>query len=311
MGTTKHRLRLAVSAGDPFGIGPEVVCAAHIPDDVKLTVFGPAALLPHLPAVARVVDVPVATTAGEPTRGPTAAGGDCSRRALDAALEAIRAGECDALVTAPISKESWALAGAPCDGHTPYLGDFYDVPDPLMVFAWDRAEPVVALLTTHIPLRAVAATLTSAKVEAAVRRLHAGLERDFGIATPRIGVCGLNPHAGEAGLLGTEESDFIAPALDRLRADGFTVLGPLPGDTAFAHRDRYDAILAMYHDQGLAPVKALAFATAVNITLGLPCVRTSPSHGTAFDIAGQGRGDATSMSAALAWAAALARARVS
>jgi 4-hydroxythreonine-4-phosphate dehydrogenase len=143
-----------------------------------------------------------------------------------------------------------------------------------------------------------------------VRRLVQGLHEQFGVERPVVGVLGVNPHAGEGGRLGTEEEDFIVPALNRLREAGFAVEGPLPGDAAFAHRDRYDAILAMYHDQGLAPVKALAFDRAVNVTLGLPFVRTSPAHGTAFDIAGRGEASADSMRAALRWAARMVRHRL-
>jgi len=298
MGEKARAVRIAVTAGDPFGIGPEVTLAALDAVQAEVTVYGDPAACRGAP---RLVEVPVE---GDPPErpGPSAAGGRAALRALDLALEDLAAGRQDALVTAPISKESCALAEGPVDGHTPYLGRFFDVPEPLMAFVWDEAEPVVALLTTHIPLRAVPSTLTGAKVERAVRRLHAALAGPFGRPAARIGVCGLNPHAGEAGLLGTEESDFIAPTLARLRADGLAVAGPLPGDTAFAHRGRYDGILALYHDQGLAPVKALAFDRAVNVTLGLPVVRTSPAHGTAFDLAGKGRADPASMRAALRWA---------
>ena len=231
-------------------------------------------------------------------RGPTAAGGAASLRALRLAIEAVQRDEHDALVTGPISKEACALADGPVDGHTPLLARAFDA-EVLMSFVWDEDEPTVALLTHHIPLRAVPASLTSDKVERAVRILRtAGHER--------IAVLGLNPHAGEGGRLGTEEIDFIAPAVARLRSAGIDAIGPLAGDATFARRDRFDAILALYHDQGLAPVKALAFDRAVQVTLGLPVVRTSPAHGTAFDIAGQGQASATSMRAAMDWAIRLA-----
>ena len=202
--------------------------------------------------------------------------------------------------------ESWGLAGGAIDGHTPYLGAFFGA-EPLMTFVWDEDEPLVALLTTHIPLRAVPATLTSAKVERAVRIVVDALQQRLGRPEPAIGVLGLNPHAGEAGLLGTEEIDFVAPAIERLCEAGLRVDGPLPGDTAFAIRHRYDALLALYHDQGLATVKALAFDRAVNLTLGLPVVRTSPCHGTAFDLVGTGSANPQSMLAAVEWAARLTR----
>ncbi len=301
MGT---KTRIAVTAGDPFGIGPEVSLAAlaTLGSEAEVTLYGDPA---HLEGAPRVVAVPVEGDAPE-RPSPSAAGGRAALAALERALKDIRAGLQDALVTAPISKESCALAGGPSDGHTPLLGRFFGVREPLMAFLWDEDEPVVGLLTTHIPLRAVPSTLTSDRVERGARLLYDALRRQFGIPQPRLGVLGLNPHAGEGGLMGTEESDFIAPALERMRESGIAVDGPLPGDTAFAVRDRYDGLLALYHDQGLAPVKALAFDRAINITLGLPVVRTSPCHGTAFDLAGSGKASAASMRAALRWAARLA-----
>ncbi len=305
MAPKTHPVKIALTMGDPFGIGPEVAVAALRDTGAEVTVYGDPALFP---GVARIVPVPVE---GErPARpAPSAAGGRASLRALDLALDAVKAGRHDALVTAPVSKESLALAEGPVDGHTPYLGRAFGVLDPLMAFVWDDAEPVVALLTTHIPLRAVVSSLTGGKVERAVRRLHEALVTRFRRPRARIGVLGVNPHAGEAGLLGTEEEDFLAPALDRLRAEGLAVEGPLPGDATFAVRGRYDAILAMYHDQGLGPVKALAFDRAVNVTLGLPVVRTSPAHGTAFGIARTGTADPSSMRAALRWAERLTSAQ--
>jgi len=311
MGTTTRSLRLALTAGDPFGVGPELCVAAwrarEGDDRVALTVYGDPRLLPGVPAEA-IVAIPCEGEAPEP-RGPSAEGGRASMAALERALEDLRDGRQDALVTAPISKASWGLAGSAVDGHTPLLGRFFGA-QPQMAFVWADDEPVVALLTVHVPLRAVPSNLTSDRVEAAVRLLHRELEGRFLRRDPRIGVLGVNPHAGEGGLLGTEEQDFLVPALRRLEADGLRVAGPLPGDTAFAIRDRFDALLAIYHDQGLAPVKALAFREAVNVTLGLPVVRTSPAHGTAFDLAGIGAADPTSMLAAVDWAERLARARV-
>ncbi len=299
MGT---KTRIAVTAGDPFGVGPEVSLAALDGCNAEVTLYGDPEQLAGAP---RVVAVPVEGDAPHPP-GHSAAGGRAALAALYRALEDIRAGKQEALVTAPISKKSCALAGGPSNGHTPLLGRFFGVAEPLMAFAWDDAEPVVGLLTTHIPVRAVASTLTSQRVERGARLLYDALRTRFGIDKPRLGVLGLNPHAGEGGLMGTEESDFIEPALARMREDGIDVAGPLPGDTAFAVRDRFDGLLAMYHDQGLGPVKALAFDRAVNITLGLPIVRTSPCHGTAFDLAGTGKASADSMRAAIRWAERLA-----
>jgi len=292
---------------------------ASLPDDAEATIYGDPA---HFPENARVVPIhaptpiptPVSTAGGSTARGstargPTAEGGRAALDAIDAAVEAIQRGEHDALVTGPISKAACALAGGPGDGHTPMLGRAFGA-ETLMSFVWDEDEPVVALLTHHIPLRAVPSALTSDRVERAVRLLADALVRDFGKPEPRIGVLGLNPHAGEGGLLGTEEEDFVVPAISRLRAAGLDVDGPLPGDAAFAVRDRYDALLALYHDQGLAPVKALAFDRAVNVTLGLPVIRTSPAHGTAFDIAGTGQASPNSMIAAMRWTILLARRRI-
>jgi len=274
------------------------------------TVYGDPAQFPaQLPGKARVVPIPAPMPL--PTeRGPTEQGGRAALAAIDAALTAIRRGDHDALVTGPISKAACVLAGGQSDGHTPLLGRAFNV-EPLMTFVWDEHEPLVALLTHHIPLRAVPSALTSDRVERAVRLLTDRLALEFGKNEPRIGVLGLNPHAGESGRLGTEEEDFVVPALNRLRKAGLPVDGPLPGDAAFAIRHRYDALLALYHDQGLAPVKALAFDRAVNVTLGLPVVRTSPAHGTAFDIAGRGEASPDSMKAAIHWAVRLARHRLS
>jgi 4-hydroxythreonine-4-phosphate dehydrogenase len=301
MGATK--LRIAVTAGDPFGIGPEVCLASLDAVDAEITLYGDPQRLAGAP---RVVPVPVAG-APPPRPGPSEAGGRASLLALERAIAALRAGEHDALVTAPISKESCALAGAGVEGHTSRLGRAFGVDDPLMAFVWDEREPVVGLVTVHVPLRAVPQSLTSAKVEAKALVLLRALAERFGRREPRLGILGVNPHAGEGGRIGTEEEDFLHPALERLREAGYRVEGPLPGDTAFAVRERFDGLLAMYHDQGLAPVKALAFRQAVNVTLGLPVVRTSPAHGTAFELAGTGRADPTSMREALRWAARLAR----
>lgn len=307
MGTSKITTRIAVTAGDPFGVGPEVCLAAYEHfkgQKIELTIFGDPVQLAGVDAP-HLVAVPID---GEPPHKPgaSATGGSASIKALDQALASIDASKHDALVTAPISKESWSLAGGDADGHTPYLGTHFKT-QPLMTFVWSPTEPAVALLTTHIPLRAVPATLTSQKVERAVHLLHKELVTRFDKRNPRIAVLGLNPHAGENGLLGTEELDFVAPAIDRLRNEGLSVEGPLPADTAFACRENYDGILALFHDQGLGPVKAIAFERAVNISLGLPVVRTSPCHGTAFGIAGTGSANPASMIAAVEWAARLAR----
>ena len=212
---------------------------------------------------------------------------------LEAAAAAAARGELAAIVTAPISK-TWAKrAGFAFPGHTEMLAARLGARDVVMMFAGPRLK--VALATIHIPLAQVAATLTTDGLRRTIALVLASLRRDFGIAQPRLGVVGLNPHAGEGGLLGTEERDLIAPAL------GDAALGPLVPDAAFrdALAGKYDALVAMYHDQGLIPVKLVDFDEAVNVTLGLPIVRTSPDHGTAYDIAGKGLARSISMQRAL------------
>jgi 4-hydroxythreonine-4-phosphate dehydrogenase len=214
-------------------------------------------------------------------------------------------------VTLPIQKKALIDgAGFAFPGHTEYLAALAGVPRVAMMLACDALRVVPA--TIHIPLREVAAALTPDLLEATLRLTRAGLIRDFGIAAPRIAVAGLNPHAGEGGTMGDEEARLIAPVLDRLGAEGFDLRGPLPADTLFhpAARAGYDAAVCMYHDQALIPIKTVDFAGGVNVTLGLPFVRTSPDHGTALDIAGQGRADATSTLAALRMAVRMARARL-
>jgi 4-hydroxythreonine-4-phosphate dehydrogenase len=206
-------------------------------------------------------------------------------------------------VTAPISK-TWARrAGFAFPGHTEMLAARFGVPDVVMMFAGPKMR--VALATVHVPLADVARTLTTARIAKTIGLLAASLVRDFGIAAPRIGVVGLNPHAGEGGMLGLEDRDVIAPALAALAT--LHVFGPLVPDAAFRDHlhGRYDALVAMYHDQGLIPVKLVDFDEAVNVTLGLPIVRTSPDHGTAYDIAGKGVARSISMERALALAVSM------
>lgn len=244
-------------------------------------------------------------------RRSTAAGGALSFQYVeDAIADAKRAAEdplrADAIVTAPISKEAWALAGhGDFPGHTELLAARFNAPRAAMMF---EADPLrVILVTTHIPLSEVARAVTAERVLDVIEMGH-GACVGLGVEKPRIAVCGLNPHAGEQGLLGDDEQRVIVPAMERARAKGMDVAGPFPGDTVFnaAVRKRYDLVVAMYHDQGLIPVKLLAFDRAVNVTLGLPTVRTSPDHGTAFDIAGRNVADPGSMGAAIDLAIRLA-----
>lgn len=315
--------------GDPGGIGPEVVVRALADATVRAAgvyrIYGceqalvKAASLAGLPPVWRegagVELVPVEGGATEAK--PTKAGGAASLRALDAAILAAKAppgrpDAIDAIVTAPICKEAWALAGETrFPGHTEMLADRFGAKRVAMMFhaaaGGGYAAFNVVLATTHIPLSRVALELTEKRVYDAISLGAEGVRR-LGVASPRVGVLGLNPHAGEHGVLGDDESRVITPAIDRAKTAGIDAQGPFPADTFFNRctRGEFDLAVAMYHDQGLIPVKLLAWDRAVNITLGLPIVRTSPDHGTAFDIAGKSAADAGSMKAALLLAARMA-----
>jgi len=307
---------LAVSLGDPAGIGPEIVLKALASPqrpEVPVVVYGPFASLADRAARfslplpqdsgARVVDVP----APEPIvlgRASAAGGRTAAETVMRAARDAL-AGRVSGLVTAPLSKQALHLAGYGWPGHTELLAEVAGTPDVAMLFVGGGLR--VALVTIHRSLRSVPDAVSADEVRRVVRLLHRELPR-LGAGARRIGVCGLNPHAGEAGLFGNEEAEVIAPALDELRGEGIAVSGPHPADSLFvrASRGEFDAVLAHYHDQGLIPVKLAGFGHAVNLTLGLPFVRTSVDHGTAFDIADRGTADPASLIEALKLAAALA-----
>jgi 4-hydroxythreonine-4-phosphate dehydrogenase len=228
---------------------------------------------------------------------------------LDAALEGCINGRFDAMVTAPVHKGVINDAGVPFSGHTEYLAEHTGTTLPVMLLVGGGLR--VALATTHLPLAAVSAAVTAERLSAVLEVLDADLRTKFGIASPRILVCGLNPHAGEGGHLGREEIEVIAPTLQRLQRAGLQLTGPVPADTAFLPERLagHDAVLAMYHDQGLPVLKRAAFGEGVNVTLGLPIVRTSVDHGTALDLAGTGRADAGSLHAAVRLAFELCAAR--
>lgn len=253
------------------------------------------------------LDVPLGRVAAG---RPDAANAPSVIRSIAAAVEFAQAGEAAGVVTNPIQKESLYAAGFPHPGHTEYLAALAGGVTPVMMLACPglRVVPV----TIHLPLRAALAALTTDAIVTAGRITAAGLARDFGIARPRLAVAGLNPHAGENGTLGREEIEIIAPAVAALQEAGIAATGPAPADTMFhaAARRRYDAALCMYHDQALIPLKTIDFDRGVNITLGLPFVRTSPDHGTACDIAGKGIASAESLIAALAIAGEMAAHRV-
>jgi 4-hydroxythreonine-4-phosphate dehydrogenase len=286
---------LAVTQGDPRGIGPEVTLkalASGAADDADVVVLGERALFAE---TARALDVAApARIVDAPQRGDVSA-----LWALEEACRLANARELDAIVTAPIHKAALTAVGFAFPGQTEFLGARLGGVDTTMLLAGETLR--VALVTTHLRLADVPRAVTRERVEAAIRRLDAGLRDGWGIAKPRIAVLGLNPHAGESGLFGPEDAESIAPAVEACRADGIDCRGPLPGDGTFAPRARaaFDGFVAMYHDQGLAALKAVDGGEAVNVTLGLPVPRTSPDHGTARDIAGKGVADAGSMSAAL------------
>ncbi|MBA3395382.1 MAG: 4-hydroxythreonine-4-phosphate dehydrogenase PdxA [Deltaproteobacteria bacterium] len=308
--TPGRRGRLGITLGDPAGIGPEIVAAtlAALGDEdrSRITVYGDHGPLERgaraigvtLPADVLIVGggTGASAIAGKPDEQTGAA----QVGYLEAAIAAARAGEVAALVTAPISKTWAARAGFAFPGHTELLAARLGADHVVMLFAGPRLK--VALATIHIPLAEVARTLTTASLRRTIEILAASLVRDFAIALPRIGVVGLNPHAGEGGLLGTEDAAIIAPALTALPPA--QLFGPLVADAVFrdAMHGKYDALVAMYHDQGLIPVKLVDFDEAVNVTLGLPIVRTSPDHGTAYDIAGSGTARPISMQRALSLA---------
>lgn len=320
--------RLVLTSGEPAGIGPELCLqvAAH-PVAARLVVCADPDLL-ETRARALGLDIGIKVLAltqapplhqpgtlhvwphalAEPSQpGQLCIGNAASVLAmLDTALTACREGRADAMVTAPVHKGIINDAGSAFSGHTEYLAERTGCPLPVMLLT---AGPLrVALATTHLPLAQVPGTITTTLLTAVLDVLHRDLVVRFGIARPRILVCGLNPHAGEGGHLGSEDAEMIAPAVSAAQARGIAATGPVPADTAFTPRSRggVDAILAMYHDQGLPAIKAVGFGEIVNVTLGLPIVRTSVDHGTALDLAGTGRADPGSLMAALNLAIELA-----
>ena len=317
---------LAITSGEPAGIGPELcLMLARREWPARLVVIGDADLLAQraerlglhiglrhykadnaaLPGTLEVRHVPLAV--------PSLAGELEKRNAryvldtLDVAIDGCVNGEFAAMVTAPVQKSIINDAGIPFSGHTEYLAERTGTPQVVMMLAGEyghehpRSWMRVALATTHMPVSAVPAAITPALLESILRILHSDLRDKFGFAEPRIIVAGLNPHAGEGGHMGREEIDVIEPVLARLRQEGMHLIGPLPADTLFVPHQlaRGDAVLAMYHDQGLATLKFATFGGGINITLGLPIIRTSVDHGTALDLAGSGRADPGSLHAAI------------
>lgn len=299
--------RLAITLGDPRGIGPEITARALAePLDAEIVVIGAEDQIGAIPASRRI---PVGVwgeglgevaAAGKPGPSRAIRAGRIAGKGVETAARLALAGEVDAIVTAPAHKHALNLAGFQWPGHTEWLAHLAGDVDVAMMLAADRLR--VVLVTTHVPLRSVPALLTTEKIITTGRTTRMALQQWWGIAEPRIALCALNPHAGESGLFGDEEERVLRPA-----AEALGISGPLPADTVFvkAMRGEFDAVLAPYHDVGMTAIKVAAFGRGVNVTLGLPFPRTSPDHGTAFDIAGTGRADPSSMRQALELAVTL------
>ena len=314
---------LVMSCGDPSGIGPEIAVKAwhatgascpfvwlgdprHLPEGTEFElIFAPDQMTGRKFPVLEVGFAALARP-GQPDRANAAGVVDAIRQGV--AL--VRAGAASGLVTCPINKAALKTgAGFAFPGHTEFLADLAGGVDVVMMLACEALR--VVPVTIHIPLSDVPATLTQDLLERCLRVTRDALIRDFGIKVPRLAVAGLNPHAGESGTMGQEEMTVITPVLDRLRKEGVDLSGPLSADTMFhaGARATYDAAIAMYHDQALIPIKTIDFAGGVNVTLGLPFIRTSPDHGTAYNIAGQDKADPTSLIAALRMARSMAERR--
>lgn len=323
---------IGITLGDPAGIGPEVIVKSlsdvRLRRQARFVVYGIEELLAYAADLAEIGPFWFKAAHDDSRRvesgvlisdfddlnytlpreaKPTLEGGAASMQFLESAIDDLRGGRLDALVTGPISKTSWTLAGIKYPGHTELLGHRFQTHRVTMMFVGGPLK--VALASAHDGLFDLRNSFTIGRVFQPIDLLHKALTQWFGVESPRIGVCGLNPHASENGRFGDEEARIIEPAILMARDHGIQLDGPLPADTAFwrAARGEFDGMVAMYHDQGLIPVKLLAFESAVNLTLGLPVIRTSVDHGTAFDIVGKNRANAGSMTAAIELAIQLAR----
>ena len=316
---------IAVTTGEPAGIGPELclrLAGRAFPAQIVLladrqllvsrALAGDRPALrdlrpgqPPQPGVLDILHQPLAAPSnpGQLDR----ANANYVLSLLDRALDGCRSGEFAAMVTAPVHKGVINDAGIPFTGHTEYLAEKTNTPRVVMMLAGSNLK--VALVTTHLPLKDVAAAITQESLETTLRILHADMRVKYGLADPRILVAGLNPHAGEGGYLGMEEIEVITPVLERLRGEGMRLIGPLPADTMFTPPmlEQGDCVLAMYHDQGLTALKYASFGNGINVTLGLPIIRTSVDHGTALELAGTGRADPGSLFVAVEQAIAMAQ----
>ncbi|HSG56482.1 MAG TPA: 4-hydroxythreonine-4-phosphate dehydrogenase PdxA [Paracoccaceae bacterium] len=317
---------IALSCGEPAGIGPEIAAAAWAALKGSLPFFwiGDPRHLPQGTPIGIIRDpseavatshdalpvLPQAFAAQAQPGRPDPANAQGVIDAIARGVELVQSGAASAICTAPIHKKALKDgAGFAYPGHTEYLAALAGVDRVVMMLACDALR--VVPVTIHIPLAEVPQALTASLLTDTILITHAALRRDFGLDNPRLAVAGLNPHAGEGGAMGQEEIEMITPVLEALRAEGLDIAGPMSADTMFhaGARARYDAAICMYHDQALIPIKTLDFAGGVNVTLGLPFIRTSPDHGTAFDIAGRGLADPSSLIAALKMADVMARAR--
>jgi 4-hydroxythreonine-4-phosphate dehydrogenase len=323
--------RIALTPGEPAGIGPDlVVTLAQAAQQHEIVAIADPDMLKaraatlNLPLKIRIVEpaaLPRPSIAGELAVSPVelnenvlpgilnVANASYILKTLDVATEGCLKGSFSALVTGPVHKSVINDAGIAFSGHTEYLADKTHTEKVVMMLATQGLR--VALATTHLPLKDVAASINEKELMQVIEILHRDLQIQFGIHQPRIYVCGLNPHAGEGGHLGREEIEIIEPTLNKLRAKGINLIGPLPADTLFTPKylDHADAVLAMYHDQGLPVLKYKGFGQAVNVTLGLPIIRTSVDHGTALDLAGTGKADLGSLRTALHYAIEMVEAR--
>ena len=311
--------RIGITLGDPSGIGPEIVALAlaRAPSELleRVIVFGDRGILERgaaaasvtLPGTLEIIECGVIPPEQAPPGQPSPSGGEAQVEYLERATQAARDGVIAGLVTAPISKATARAARFEFAGHTDFLAARLSASRVAMMFAGPRFKVVLA--TAHVPLAAVSQALSAEGIASAAHMGIEALQRDFGVAHPRVGVLGLNPHAGEGGMFGAEEMSAIAPAIEIIRRSGggLEVVGPLVPDAAF--RQSFDLFVAMYHDQALIPIKLVDFEESVNVTLGLPIVRTSPDHGVAYDIAGKGVARPTSMITALALCARCVDAR--
>lgn len=311
---TRPDAPILVTMGEPAGIGPELAVAAWQKfggtiGNRPLKLIGDAAVLQGCGTIPEAAILQTQNLATRMPGKPDSTNAPAILEAIEIAVTAAMAGDAAAIVTAPIHKAVLTGAGFAYAGHTEYLAHLTSTPRAVMMLAGPDLR--VVPLTIHIALANVPGSISKVAIMETAEIILAALKTDFGISNPRLAIAGLNPHAGESGTIGREDETIVGPAADELRARGHAVLGPLSADTLF-HADarkKYDAALCMFHDQALIPIKTLSFWDGVNITLGLPIVRTSPDHGTAFDIAGTGKADLRSMIAAIEMAAAIADAR--